>query len=612
MDTFTNLPFGAVLTRKRKTTIFSSKNKYLPGIIILFSLIVQSNAQLYQVSRGPLQSRIGMDFSKLSNSWDWMTRLQFAKGDYNNWLWQFNESFHSNLLIPVVGHKAWRDENFLDGVFYRQFKNFSVGTYVKSWYQSDKQVSADNQFGNHVMGISAAFQKNKRIYLTPFVGYQQSKNRTLIDWGWDMGMRGDLSNLKTDIYTANINFLTSYDIFEERQNHDNNFSVKLSGKFSPITRDSLNIDYDESQREYFSTGAETIIRSRIEKKRLFNTLYYDLTPRNLFLLRTNLQSSRISYYTDRDIFFIENQLRYLHYGNRFQYAFSLRTNDETQTTSDIRTDSRTRQTAMDLSGKYLYNPDNTFNLSFAYIKLQYDTPDTLYNNNDRDEQRFVTTMIYFHRFSSVLWLNFYAYAYFFHQIYIFKERSIDNNWNNIYKLNPRVVYREKNIRNQVSAQVLANYTIYDFDTPETPLNSFLFRKFVIADSALVRLHGAIHAGINFRIELEDKGNFYPQIFAQRVIESYKVRFYDFFLMNKSLFNFKVTIGYTLFERRQWKHIPVKTLTRVHKNSGPYIRAYYNLRRNLYFSLYTAFSVINDSYRSTENYASGYLSLHYTF
>jgi len=584
-------------------------------IVFILTVIISSarvNAQIYQVSQGPFQPRIGIEFSKLSNSWDWMTRMQLSKGDNNNWLWQVNETFHSNLLIPVVGHKAWRDENFMDGVVYRQFNNFSGGAYFKSWYQSDKQVSADNQFGSHVLGLSATYQKDKRVNLTPFLGYQQSKNRTLIDWGWDMGMRGNFQNLKMDIYTANIDFLTSYDIFEERQNHDNNFSVKLSGRFSPITRDSLNIDYDESQREYFSTGAESIIRSRIEKKRLLNTLYYDLSPRNLFLLRTNLQSRKISYYTDRDIFFIENQLRYMHLGNRFQYGFSLRTNDETQTTSDIRTDSRTRQTAMDLNGKYIYNIKNTFDLSLAYIKLQYDTPDTIYNNNDRDEQRFVATMLYYHRFSPVLWLNFYAYTYFFHQIYIFRERSIDNNWNNIYKLNPRVIYRDKNVRNQLSAQVLANYTIYDFDTPETPLNSFLFRKFVLGDSALVRLYGAIHGGINFRLELEDKGNFYPQIFAQRVIESYKVTFYDFFLMNKSLFNFKVTLGYTIFERRQWKHIPEKVLSRVHKNSGPYIRAFYNLNHGLYFSLYTAFSVINDSYRPTENYASGYLSLHYTF
>jgi len=580
-------------------------------IFIIFTSI-SLNAQITPVPIGPFKPIIITEFSKLSNTWDWMTRFQLAKGDNAQWLWQVNETFHSNLLVPIVGSKAWRDEHFMDGVFYRQLKNIALGMYLKSWYQSDKQVSADNQFGNHILGLSGSYKKDNQIYLTPFVGYQQSKNRTLVDWGWDTGLSGKFRNLKMDIYNANIDFLTSYDFFETRQNHDNNFSIQLSGRFSPMTRDSLVIDYDESQREYFSTGSNSIIQSKIEKKRLLNTLFYDISPRNIFLFRTNLQSRRISYYTERDIFFIENQLRYLHYGNQFQYGFSIRTNDETQTTSDIRTDSRTRQTSIDINSKYIYNPDNSFDINFAYIKLQYDTPDTVYNNNDRDEQRFVVNLLYRHQFSSVLWMNFYAYAYFFHQIYIFKEKSQDNNWNNIYKLNPQVIYRDKNVRNQMSAQVLANYTIYDFDTPESPLSSFLFRKFILHDSILVRIYGKIYGGANLRLELEDKGNFFPHQFAQRVIESYQVTFWDIFLMNKDIFNFRLTLGYSIFTRKQWKHLPIKRVSRILKNSGPYIRAFYNLSNHLYFSLYTAFSVIDDSYRPLENYASGYLSLHYTF
>jgi hypothetical protein len=582
-------------------------------VVIHLSLLVGgANAQLYNIPSGPFYPRISTNFSKLSNSWDWMTQLQMSKAD-GGWVqWQINESFHSNLLIPVVGNKAWRDEHNFSGIFYHRFQQISLGMYAKSWYQSDKQVSADNQFGNHVLGISGSYQNGNKIHITPFVGYQQSKNRMLSEWGWDTGIIGNLEDIKMDIYNIDLSFLTSYDFFKSRQNHDNSFSINLNGVFSPMTGDSLTINYDESQREYFSGGKETIIRSVIEKKRLLNNLYYNITSSNQLLLRTNIQSSRISYYSDRDILFIENQFRYMHIGNRFHYSFALRTNDETQTTSDIRTDSRTRQTAMDVSGNYYYNTRNLFQLSLAYIKLQYDTPDTVYNNNDRDEQRLLATLLYQHRFSPVLWINFYAYSYFFHQIFIFKERSLDNSMNNIYKLNPRVVYQERNIKNQLSAEVSANYTIYDFDTPDTPLNSFLFRKFVFYDSLVVHIFGKIHGGANIRLELEDKGNFYPEIFAQRVIGSYRVTFWDLFIMNKNLFNFNVTLGYTIFERRQWRHIPRKKLHRIHKNSGPYIRALYTVNPKIFFSLYTAFSILSDSYRISENYASGYLSFHYAF
>ena len=195
-------------------------------------------------------------------------------------------------------------------------------------------------------------------------------------------------------------------------------------------------------------------------------------------------------------------------------------------------------------------------------------------------------------------------------MYIFKEQSANNNWNRVYKLSPRLVYQNGPIYNRLKSEVLANYTVYDFEGILGQQRSFVFRKYTISDSLTVRIYSANYLGAFARLELEDKGSFFPGEFAQQVLQSYKSQFYNFFVYNDRLMNFRVTLGYNLYRRQEWRHIPIKRATRDITNKGPYVSVLYHSSKQLIFSASAALSYLNDSAGRTTTYSTGYLRLRY--
>ena len=472
--------------------------KYLLLLLIFFITIpILTYGAAMQDSSGSSRPYFISRFTKQSITWNWLTQFMMSDSLNGRIHWSVRDNFRSSLISPGQSAGQWKDEHTFSGQFRYDSGFISPALYIKSWLKSDRQPGSKNLFSNHSAGIQ--FQTK---YITPYVGYQQARNRALTEWGWDTGIEGHVLNYKAGAYNTNMDFNSHYDFYEHRQNNEHNLGVSVKTKFSRFSGDSLSFIYGGLSRQYFVSG-------KLEHVTLFNrtwqnNLYYYLTYRDQITMQTQVQSRNISYFNGRNIFNIENRLRYLHTGQRMTLGLFLRTNDETQDNSGIRTDSRLRQTAMRMELGYKITEDQYIDVNLAYVKLQYDTPDKTYNNDDRDEQRFVFNIKYKYRFSPVLNMDILAYSYLFHQIYIFSEQSINNSWNRIFKLNPQVNYITDRIRNRLSTEVLANYTVYDFEHLITNTRSFVFRKYSFSDSISVRLFGSQYGGASAKIQLEDK------------------------------------------------------------------------------------------------------------
>lgn len=548
------------------------------------------------------------DFYKQSTTWNWLGRLNLFDTSSVAWNWRVDDTFQSNLLTPAQGSRQWKDEHSFYGYFYRNFNGVRGGIYSKSWLQSDRQTATHNQYSNHTLGFFSGWNFKKTISLQPYLGYQQARNRQKIDWGWDAGLRTNVFNWRVGDYLTALDAESHYDLYDKRQNYENKFYSTVRADFTSFTSDSFSFSFSEVSKQYWVS--DSIEQVKIFNRDFRNKLFYQISQRDLFTLMTQVQSRDISYFNGRNIFYIDNQLRYLHLGQRLQYSLALRTNDETQDNAGIYTDSRNRQTAFNLKFNYLFNAQRWLQLEMAYVKLQYDTPDSIVNNDDRDEQRYVFNLNYFQKFSPVFSMSWEAYAYFFHQIYIFKEQSMNNSWNRVYKLNPRVNYEYGRLSNTLSTQVLANYTVYDFEDTLAQTRSFVFRKYTFSDSLILRLFAENYAGIFTRLELEDKGSFFEKEYAQQVLQSYRSQFYNFFVFNDYFFYFHVKVGYTVYNRREWRHIPLKKLSREITNQGPYLTLSYRRSQRLTFSAYAALSTLTDSKAGRAHYATGYLRLYY--
>ncbi len=550
------------------------------------------------------------EFYKQSTTWNWLAELTLKNPTKSNVKWTFTERLQSNLLIPAAGRKKWKDEHLLHGLIYKKYDPLSAGLYFNSWFQSDKQVSANNQFANQALGVFVQKSALKHLQLTPYLGYQYARNRKHKDWGWDTGLSLKLNRFRFTNYTADINGATNFDIYPTRRNKEYDLVSHFSTRFSRFSSDSLFLHYNDLSKQYYV--ADSIEQVTIHERSVQNKLFYNFNAANRLLLQTRLQSRAISYFNGRSILTFENYLRYMHLDRKLNILFTFRTSAETQDNAGTYTDSRTLRTAFNLNLRYQFNSNQRLIFNSAYVKLQYDTPDSIVNNDDRDELGFVSTIQYQWQISPLLALRLLSYIYLYHQIYIYKERSLNNNWNRIYKLNPRLYYHWGFLSNRLSTEVLANYTIYDFDylTPEP--RSFVFRKYTFSDSLLIRYRTHQFIGGYYRLELEDKGSFFAKEFAQQVLQSYNSRFWTVFLRNNHFLYFRVDLGYTFYRRKEWRHVPRKKLNREVTNQGPYLELAYTVLPRIIFTANTSFLTLVDSRQPKRHYISGKLKLNYFF
>ncbi|MEJ2053736.1 MAG: hypothetical protein P8X42_07425 [Calditrichaceae bacterium] len=563
-------------------------------------------------------SYLATDFYKQLTTWNWRGKLNIYQNLTNSWYWHINELFQSNLLIPARGREKWKDENTLRGLLFFRQPKLEYGFYLKSWYQNDEQASSDNEFGNQILGLFTTYHSKYNFRVTPYSGIQQSKNRKYIDWGWNVGLKSQIDNFRIGDYNMSSIVNSNWDLYDKRQNFENEFHMGAETDFNRYTSDSISFSLSETKKEYYDNNPleKKITEVTISERKLRNRLYYTYSPANRFILFTNIQSRKLDFVNDRKIFLIDNRLNFEHYGSKLFYQISLRTNDETQdistvNKSQISQDNRTRQTIMKLESVYRINENQAINMDLAYSKLQYDTPDEQ-NTEDRDEQRFVAEIGYDHTISEYLNLQCTLYTYFYHKIYLSSEQSQNNNWNKIYKLNPKLKYQYGRIRNKLDTQVLANYSIYDFEAYFTKTRSFIFRKYTLADSLVYQLYGSVNLGVFTRIELEDKGNYFKNNGTQQLVQSYQSDFFNLFIENTSIFNFNVRIGYTFYKRIEWRHIPEKMKNRTINNTGPFISARYGISKKIIFSIYASYSKLDDSAVHPTNYSTGSLKLNYLF
>ncbi len=567
-------------------------------------------AQIPDLQNYTMPRRFMTDFYKQSTTWNWLGVFAMKSKADSGMSWSFRERFQSNLLIPAEGRKKWKDEHLLHGLFYFNWNPTVGGLYFNSWFQSDKQISANNQFANHAMGLFLQKTVFKHFRISPYLGYQYARNRRHIDWGWDTGMSLKLNRYRFSNYSTDLNAATNFDVYPTRRNKEYDLVSHFSTRFSRFSSDSLFLHYNDLSKQYYV--ADSIEQVNIHEREVQNKLFYDFNSANRLMFQTRLLSRDISYFNGRSILTFENYLRYLHTGRRLTTLFTFRTSSETQDNAGTYTDSRTLQTAFNLNFQYRINAKQSISLNSAYVKLQYDTPDSIVNNDDRDELGFVSTLRYQWHISPVLTLSFVGYVYLYHQIYIYKERSMNNNWNRIYKLNPRIYYRWGAISNRLSTEVLANYTIYDFDYLTPDPRSFVFRKYTFSDSLLIRYLTHQFVGTYYRLELEDKGSFFEKEFAQQVLQSYDSRFFTVFLRNDHFLFLRADIGYTYYRRKEWRHVPVKKLNRTLTNQGPYLELSYNILPKILFSANTSFLTLADSRQPRRHYITGKLKLSYFF
>lgn len=159
--------------------------------------------------------------------------------------------------------------------------------------------------------------------------------------------------------------------------------------------------------------------------------------------------------------------------------------------SEFQRDNSSTRTRLFAQAQWNTSPDDTFRLAASGAILHYDTPSDL-NYDDRDELLLNASAEAGRRFAPGLSAAAGFSAQMLHTVFIKSQRSSLNNWNRILKVFTRAAITGGSVELRPVFEVLANYTVYDFESVGGT-RSFSFRQVSVRDSVIVHIGRELHA-----------------------------------------------------------------------------------------------------------------------
>jgi len=168
-------------------------------------------------------------------------------------------------------------------------------------------------------------------------------------------------------------------------------------------------------------------------------------------------------------------------------------------------DNLTRRTVVTGDFRFPLSRTDEFRLAGSASILRYDTPHVL-NVEDRDEQLFTLGMTTVHQISQYVDVELSLRGSMNHIVYLAEERSANNNINRVLRFAPRVEYRPtEGFLTSNLFEVLANYTVYDFEDQAALIRSFSYRQFGWLDSTIVPLTKRVSLDFFVYLRLYERG-----------------------------------------------------------------------------------------------------------
>jgi len=185
--------------------------------------------------------------------------------------------------------------------------------------------------------------------------------------------------------------------------------------------------------------------------------------------------------------------------------------------------------------------------------LRYDTPDLL-NTDDRDELLVTSGIEFVHLFSKDFFLAVNADLTLFHMVYLDRDQSANNNWNRVLRFSPSIDYAPTSWFHTVArTEVLANYTVSDYEQQVASIRSFSFRQALWSDSTMIQLSKRIQCNYSGSLRIFERGTLRWKEFKEKPEEYYiEKTFWPEFIWSSEM-GLKVGIGYRYFGQDRYTY-----------------------------------------------------------
>jgi hypothetical protein len=394
----------------------------------------------------------------------------------------------------------------------------------------------------------------QNVSLSPMAGYRWDKQANIHDRGASLQLGARADNLDLDGYLFNASGQFHTDNLRPRKLESHFGRVSVEKQFTPSASDSLDFGAARNRREFYVSGDSTI-ESRVENIFAFsNLLAYELFPRvaatfyfgvntrgldkNLRFIDALSPPGQFNTHIDelRLEAFFQNQYRsrdgrtggFLRFAyNERNETHAIKLSSETvprlyaeASAQEESKNNISRQTSLSGALDFPLSLSDQVLVSASARMLRYDTPSPL-NVEDRDELLVVASIGTRHHVNRYLDVDLMLDGTVSHLVYLLSDRSANNNINRVLRLSPRTTYRPgPSFMTMNAFEVLANYTVYDFEQQVALVKSFSFRQFGWIDSSSVQLTRKIGLDFFAYLKLYERGQLKWSEFRERTENSY--------------------------------------------------------------------------------------------
>ncbi len=455
------------------------------------------------------------------------------------------DRFQASMLRVGAAGDKWRDDHNLQALAaYELSPRVAVGVQASFSSLVDKQSGLRNDVRTDYMGGQVRVAIAPRMWAEASLGSKWDQRFDRADWGLSCGSKAAVDRAVLGGYVNSLQLELGSDWFPVRTNREAGLGYAVSREFAPGTSDSLRIQVASRRRDNYFSSAGDVESYEEQPAGISHRLRYRLLP-SLHVRLSNAAHYRrvqVSLYDDkklRDRRRRQDQ-EFEHWaGLEFtQGNVSWRTHlgywaqdqryhmPSTQTPSPFSpraafvtpANRSSRLTLVNETGLRMSIADS-LSSRFSVSLLRYDTPDTN-NFDDRDELRVTGFLLMEHAFSSGLKLQVMLGVNLYHMVYLFAERSADNNWNRVFRLTARGFYAPTSqLSLYQSFEVLANYVDYDYEQVFEETRSFVFRKFVADDSLSWQVTDRSQLYAESRFQVEENGRLFWERWQERPLVS---------------------------------------------------------------------------------------------
>ena len=537
----------------KKILLYGSILLLLPEIVVAQVDVAPS------VAASPRDSNSStLRFERNLNTYLWNLKADYAQHDE-----ELSADFHDRYSSSFIrrDQNSRRDEHTIWlNTSQRLSSLFSANIEASSFILSDNQSLGVSNAALHSGLVGLSVRPLSHFSFTPLVGFRFDRQQDENDKGWNYKLLSETDTLDFGGYETQGSMRLNVSNLSPRYFRNNAAQVFMQKSFIEGSLDSLRIQWSNNRWDFYVPADSFVrkeydvssnIRSRVDENiGVSNSILYGIGKKLSAVVQTLIESRTIgNAYRYKSLsqpmaipYNITVQEQRLEGGVDINYHDSDNLNgsvgvrlgerdekhvlekidgvdkniQENRSQQEQRLDNTARRTTLRGSlGMPLSSSDRLSLESSAGI-LRYDTPDST-NNDDRDELLITLASRESHRWSEYLEMKVVVEATLSHIVYLFKERSANNNWNRIFRLSPELTFTPfTRLRMFNAFEVLANYTVFDYELLVPTVKSYLYRQFAFLDSTSYDVSPNVGFDFFFHVRIYERGELRWQEFSERL------------------------------------------------------------------------------------------------